>query len=399
MKFYYRDEVVNAKKAAMGEIYNLAKESLRPGQKIINFASGHPATEVLQDDFIKRYVIRALDEGDKELLQYGSHIGYQELRDQFTLFANEKGNVVKENDSVMVTYGNVEGIYLATNALINKGDRVVVEEPSYVNAIKAFMLSGAKVVSVPQEKDGVDIDALEIQFQKGAKIFYTIPNFSNPSGITMSEEKREKTYELAVKYNAVIIEDNAYGELRYRGERIRNIKEYDYTGNVIYLCSMSKLIAPSVRTGFMVADKDFINKATVIKAVSTNGGTLIIQKALSLMFAENDMYSEIDKICNLYREKMLLMENCMDRYFPDEVIHSNPDGGMYIWVTLPKGTDVENFCRESAVELHVPITPGNGFCVNGYKECTSMRFNFVKESLADIEDGICMVGGLMEKNL
>lgn len=399
MEYIFRDELIYAQKAAMGEMYNLAKDNLRPGQKIINFASGHPATDVFQDKFIKKYLNLALEEGEKDILQYGPHIGYEPLRKQFVKFANTKGTVFKEFDDLMVTYGNVEGIYLTTNILINKGDKIIVEEPSYVNAIKAFELSGAEVVSVPQENDGVNIDLLELQMRKGAKIFYTIPNFSNPSGVTMSERKRELVYELAVKYNVVIIEDNAYGDLRYRGKRLKNIKEYDQTGNVVYLCSLSKLIAPAVRTGFMVADKKLIHKASVVKAVSTNGVTTIIQKALAKMFDENDMYHEIQKICNVYSEKMILMEECMDKYFPTNVIHSSPDGGMYIWVTMPKGTDIEKFCRESAIKRNIPITPGNGFCVMGHKECTSMRFNFVKESLSDIEDGIYLVGRLMEKIL
>lgn len=399
MEFGFRDELVNAKKAAMGEIYNLAKKNLQPGNKIINFASGHPATDIFQDKFIKKYMNLALEEGEKDILQYGPHIGYEPLRKQFVEFANAKGAIVKTSDDLMITYGNVEGIYLTTNLLINKGDRVIVEEPSYVNAIKAFELSGAKVVSVPQENDGVNIELLEQQMKQGAKIFYTIPNFSNPSGITMSEEKRNSVYELAVKYNVIVLEDNAYGDLRYRGRRLKNIKEYDQTGHVVYLCSMSKLIAPAVRTGFMVADKQIIYKASVLKAVSTNGVTTIIQKALAKMFDENDMYYEIRKICDIYSEKLCLMEETMDKYFPVEVVHSRPDGGMYIWVTMPKGTNIERFCRESAIKLNIPITPGNGFCVKGYNECTSMRFNFVKESLSDIEKGIIMVGRLMEQSL
>ena len=165
----------------------------------------------------------------------------------------------------------------------------------------------------------------------------------------MSEEKRNLVYDLAVKYNVIVLEDNAYGDLRYRGKRLKNIKEYDQTGHVVYLCSMSKLIAPAVRTGFMVADEQMIYKASVLKAVSTNGVTTIIQKALAKMFDENDMYYEIQKICDIYSGKMYLMESSMDKYFPASVVHSRPDGGMYIWVTMPQGTNVEKFCRESAV--------------------------------------------------
>lgn len=395
MKYDFREEVKSAKKAAMGELYNLAKENLKPGMKIINFASGHPSTEVFQDKMIKEYFVKALGEGEKDVLQYGPHLGYAPLRSLFKDFANKKGPTVKENDDLMITYGNVEGIYIVATALLNKNDYVVVEEPSYVNAIKAFQLVGARLCSVPQENDGVDLKTLEEIFQSGCKIYYTIPNFGNPSGISMSETKREAVYKLAVKYNVLILEDNAYGELRYRGDRISNIKEYDKSGNVIYLCSMSKLIAPAMRIAFLVANKQLINKFAVIKAITTNGVSQIVQKALHIMFEENDMYVEIEKICNVYRKKLECMEDSIQKFFPQSTKCSHPDGGMYLWVTMPDGFNINHFCRRCAVELAVPMTPGNGFYIDNNPKCTSMRLNFVKESLEDIECGISKVGALL----
>lgn len=399
MEYRFKDEIVHAQKAAMGRIYNIAKQNLAEGDKLINFASGHPDTNIFQNELLEKYMLQALREGQKDILQYGPHMGYEPLRKQFKNFANAKGKIVSEKDELMITYGNVEGIFLAASALLNKGDTVIVEEPSYVNAIKAFQLLGANLESVTQDTDGVDLIELEEAMKGGAKVYYTIPNFSNPSGITMSEAKRKAVYELAVKYDVVILEDNAYGDLRYQGERIKNIKEFDITGNVIYLCSMSKLIAPAVRTGFMVADKQFIQKATVIKAVSTNGVTTIIQSALCKMFEENDMYHEIQKICAVYKERLNTMENCMQKYFPQRVKFSRPDGGMYIWVTMPEGVDINIFCEESAKKLHIPITPGTGFCMQNPEKCTSMRFNFVKESVEDIQYGIEKVGNFMRDYL
>jgi len=393
----FRDEIQRAEKAAMGEMFNLAKNNLKDGSKIINFASGHPATDVFQDEMIKKYMTLALEEGEKDILQYGPHIGYPELRYQFRIFANEKGNNIKDEDEIMITYGNCEGIFLSAFALVNKGDMVAVEEPSYVNAIKTFQITGANVVSVKQDEDGVNLESLEFTMKKGLKLFYTIPNFSNPSGITMSEKKRREVYRLAKKYNVLIIEDNAYGDLRYRGTRIKNIKEYDDDGRVIYLCSMSKLIAPAVRTGFLVASKELVNKLTIIKAISSNGVTPIIQKALAIMFDKENIYDEISKICNIYGEKMQAMIEAMNTFFPEDVVHSLPDGGMYIWVTLPKGLNIMELCRKSAVDYHIPITPGIGFCVAQGELCTSLRFNFVKENIDDIRFGIKQVGMLMEK--
>lgn len=397
MDYQFRSEVRSAKKAAMGEMYNLAKANLKIGNKMINFASGHPSTEVFQGEFIKKYINLAMKEADKEFFQYGAHAGYMPLRKTFIEFVNQKGKVVKENDDLIITYGSVEGIFLTSSALISKGDKVIVEVPSYVNAIKAFQLQGASVIGAAMDEDGVNLEELEHAMKQGAKLFYTIPNFGNPSGITMSLEKRKAVYKLATKYQVLILEDDPYGELRYKSNRIPHIKEFDIEGIVVYIGSMSKLIAPAMRTGFMIANKTFIDKVISIKAVSTNGLTNIIQYALWKMFEENDMYMQIQKICDVYAKKLFLMEESMDQYFPEVVKHSSPDGGMYIWVTMPDGIDIEEFCKESAIKFHIPITPGNGFCVVSPEKCTSMRFNFVKESMEDIKYGIRTVGKLMRQ--
>ncbi|RKI87623.1 PLP-dependent aminotransferase family protein [Parablautia intestinalis] len=396
MDYRFRDEVFNAKKAAMGEMYNLAKEHLRDGDKLINFASGHPSTEVFQDKLIKRYLNLTMEVAEKDILQYGAHAGYLPLRQTFKKFVNEKGNVVKPEDDLIITYGSVEAIFLTALALVNKGDKVIVEVPSYVNAIKSFQIQGAEVIGVPMQDDGVDLEKLESAMRQGAKLFYTVPNFGNPSGITMSLSKRKEVYELGVRYQVLIVEDDPYGDLRYRNERIPHIKEFDTEGAVAYINSMSKLIAPAMRVGFLVANKEFIKRIIPIKAVSTNGVTSIIQFALWKMFEENDMYAQIQKICDVYSKKLFLMEKSMDKYFPEGVKHSSPDGGMYIWVTLPDGTDIGKLCKESAIQLHIPITPGNGFCVVEPESCTSLRFNFVKESLEDIDYGIQKIGKLMQ---
>lgn len=399
MEYQFRSEIRNAKRAAMGEMFNLAKEHLKEGDRLINFASGHPSTEVFQDEMIKKYINLAMEEADKELFQYGAHAGYMPLRQTFKKFTNAKGKVVKSEDDLIITYGSVEAIFLTTSALVGKGDKVIVEIPSYVNAIKSFQIQGAEVLGVPMEDDGVNLNELELAMRQGVKLFYTVPNFGNPSGITMSLEKRKAVYELAVKYQVLILEDDPYGDLRYRNDRLPHIKEFDTEGVVAYISSMSKLIAPAMRVGFLVADKEFIKRIIPIKAVSTNGVTSIIQYALWRMFEENDMYEQIQKICDVYAKKLFLMEESMDKYFPKVVRHSSPDGGMYIWVTLPEGSDVQKFCKESSVQLHIPITPGNGFCIVEPEKCTSMRFNFVKESMEDIAYGIEQVGNLMEETL
>lgn len=395
MKYQFRNEVAGIKKAAMGEMFQLAKENLDDKGKIINFASGHPDTEMLQDNFIRKYISMAIEKFDLNNFEYEVQ-GYGPLLYTLKEFVNQKGYVIKSEDDVMVTYGSTEAVYLTASALVGYGDKVIVENPSYVNAIKAFQLLGAEIIGVHMEEDGVNIDELEkIIKYGGVSLFYTIPNFGNPSGITMSYKKRKAVYELAKKYHVPILEDNIYGELRYRGERLPNIKEFDTEGVVIYVGSVSKVIAPAMRIGYIAANKKFIKHVILLKEASTNGILCITQYALWKMLKESDIYDQIQKIRDVYAKKLFLMEESMDKYFPKAVRHSLPDGGMYIWVTLPEGSDVQRFCEESAIQLHIAITPGNEFCVMESEKCTSMRFNFVKESLEDIAYGIERVGNFM----
>lgn len=204
---------------------------------------------------------------------------------------------------------------------------------------------------------------------------------------------------MARKYHVPILEDNIYGELRYRGERLPNIKDFDTEGVVVYIGSVSKVIAPAMRIGYIVANKEFIKHITLLKETSTNEMSYIMQYALYKMLEENDAYAQIREICDVYAKKLSLMEESMDKHFPKTVRRSSPDGGMYIWVTLPEGLDVQKFCEESAIQLHIPITPGNEFCAIEPEKCTSMRFNFAKESLENIAHGIEQVGNLMRIRL
>ena len=395
MKYQFREEVAHAEKAAMGRMYHLAADHMKPGDHLINFASGHPSPEVFRDDMIRAYIDKAFATNGRDILQYGPHLGLPSLRRAFRAFVNAKGDTLKDSDDIIVTYGSVEAFSLIASALLSHGDRVVVEVPTYVNAIKYFQLYGADIIGVALEEDGVDIGALEAAFQQGAKIFYTVPNFSNPTGVTTSEKKRKAVAALANRYHVLVIEDNVYGDLRYRGNRIPNIKEFDTDGYVAYASSVSKITAPGLRIGFLAADRELINRVIPIKAVTTNGVNPILQQALAFMFEEHDMYEEIEKVNAVYREKMMTMLDAMNRYFPAGVRHSSPDGGMYIWVTMPEGTDIGAFCEASAVRLCIPLTPGQGFYVKDPEKCTSMRLNFAKESLEDIRYGIQKVGELM----
>ena len=396
MKFEFRKEVASAKKAAMGEMYNIAKANSHQGEKIINFASGHPDTGVFQDDMIKKYINESLFESEKDFFQYGPHAGYLPLRNNLKDFVNSKGNICGKNDDILVTYGAAEAFFLASVSIINNGDRLIVDDPGYVNAINCFRMLGAEIIGIPIENDGPDINRLEEAMKNGAKIYYTVPNFGNPSGVTTSLAKRKEICALAKKYNVLVLEDDVYGRLRYKGVAIPSLKEIDTNENIVYIGSMSKLIAPAMRIGFMIGSKKFIDKTIILKGITSNGVNSILQCAVSKILEKEDMDKLINRLCSIYGERLDCMERSMKLFFPDGVIWGVPDGGMYIWVKMPYGTDVEMLCRRLSEAL-VPVTPGTGFCIADSERNRGMRFNFIKENVEDIQSGIKKVGVVMKK--
>ena len=394
INYLLKSELFNANKAVMGQMCSLARENLKESQKMYNFALGHPSPEFFSDKLIQKYIIQVMDENPKQILQYGSHLGYEPLRNLLKDYLGKSGNYCNINDDIMITYGATEAIYLAATAFINHGDKVAIDEPGYVNAIKAIRILGGNVQGIPMEADGVNLKELERAFMDGAKFYYTVPNYANPSGITMSLEKRKEVYRLALKYNVPIIEDDAYGSLRYEGERISSIKELDDEGIVVYIGTMSKIIAPGMRIGYMVANGDLLKKIVSIKAVSSNGVTNITQCAMYKLMLENDLHVIINNICMEYRNRMIRMEEAIKKYCHAEIKCSHPTGGMFLWVTLPEGHDARVFCQTLALRYHVAVTPGNGFYTDENKICRDMRFNCVSENINDITNGIRLVGEL-----
>lgn len=396
MEYRFREEIVNAKKAAMGKMYNLAKQNLQPDQKIINFASGYPAEETFPRKKLNELFSRIIsDRYDVQLLQYSPHKGYEPLIQNIKKFLNYNRKLVRDEEDIIITYGSTEGIFLSSFAFLSRGDRIIVEDPTYVNAIKIFQILGAEIVGVPMENDGLNLDIFETEIKKGAKLVYLIPNFNNPSGITTSLEKRKEILRLAYKYNVPIIEDDPYGYLRYRGVSVANIKELDDYGNVIYIGTMSKTIAPAMRIGYIVARKKVIDKLTVLKAFHSNGVSYILQQVTAQLLEDDYVQKHIMSICKIYEEKLLQFEKNIVTYLPETIKYLKPDGGIFAWITFPENINMYEMCRKSAIELHVAMTPGSGFCVSNSDRCNSVRINFVKESLANIEKGIIEIASIL----
>lgn len=397
MKYDLTQKMYDTKVPMIRRIGEMAKQNLKPEDRFISFSGGMPAPAALPVEMVQKYSKEVLEEEGVPILQYGPHSGYEPLKAEIRKFINKKELIAKDDDEILITYGSSEGLYLMANAFINPGDTVIVEDPTYLNALNVFDMHGAKIIGVPVEDDGVDIVALEEVMKKGAKFFYTIPTFGNPTGITMSREKRKAVYELAQKYQIPVLEDNPYGYLRFSGEGIETIKSYDTQGAVVYAGTMSKIISPGMRLGFLCMNKELYQKMLALKGNGAGANVNWSQYTIAKILQNVDIDAHIERVARLYAEKAKLMLDKMEECFHPLVKFTKPEGGMFIWVTLPAGIKSLPFCEEAAKELHISIVPGSGFCVNNPDECTSMRFNFTLSSEEEIIYGIEKIGELTYK--
>lgn len=395
MDYKINENLCQAKLSIIRRITDLAQAEKKPGDRVVLFSSGQPADEAIPLEMVKEYTARVIDKYGCEVLQYGGHKGYPALIPEIRRFLNKDGTVASGDDDFVITYGSSEAIFAVGSAFIRPGDRVIVEDPTYLNATNSFRYCGAVLVPVKTDPDGVNLEALEEAMKGGAAFFYTIPNFGNPSSITMSLEKRKAVHKLAVKYQIPILEDNPYGYLRFSGnEYIPPIKSFDREGIVLYMGTFSKIVAPGMRCGFLCANKELIPRFVVFKGVSSSGNINWSQYIITEFLKNVDMNEHISRISAIYEKKALAMYNKMKECFHPAVQYTMPQGGMFIWAKLPDGVSATDFCLEAAKRLKIAVVPGNDFFIGSPEDCSFIRLNFSKPSVEDIEYGIEKLGEL-----
>ena len=389
---------VRMKGVKASAVREILKVTGQPG--VISLAGGNPAPESFPVEEIKKIAAQILENEPVAALQYGVSEGFPLLRELVKKRLLEKFGIGKDTDDLIIVSGAQQGADLATKALINEGDGVVCEEPSFIGCLNTFRTYNAKLYGVPMNSDGMDVDKLEqvLKENKNIKMIYTIPTFQNPSGITSSLAVRKRMLELAVQYNVVILEDNPYGELRFAGEDVPAIKSMDTTGNVIYIGSFSKVFAPGVRLAYMMFDKGIAEKIVVGKQATDVHTNNLSQMLAAYYMRDYDMDVAIEKSRKLYQHRCNYMLECMDRYFPDCVTYTRPEGGIFIWVTLPEGMDSSALFKE-AVEQKVAFVPGNAFMTNLDKPCNAFRLNYSTMPDDKIEQGIKLLGELLKQKL
>ena len=378
------NKMADMKPSAIREIF----KSLTDPQ-IIAFAAGNPAPESFPTEFIAKTAEKIMREQAVTALQYSITEGWPKLREAVADRIKTKFGCGKEFDGTIITTGGQQGIELCCKALCDEGDVVICEEPSFIGALNAFRSIGAKPVGVPLEDDGINIEALEKTAKENprAKLLYVIPTFQNPAGITTSLEKRKAIYEIAKKYHLVILEDNPYGELRFGGTDVPTIKSLDEDGIVVYCGSFSKILSAGMRVGFVCAPGPILQKMVVAKQVEDVHTNIFFQLICTEFMTAFDMDGHIRKTSELYKKKCGLMLSALDEKMPDYVKYTRPDGGLFLWCTLPDRIDIPTFVAK-ALENKVAVVPGSAFASDQNAVTHSFRLNYSTPSDEQIVRGI-----------
>ncbi len=388
------------------QIRELLKVTQRPG--MISFGGGLPAPDVFPVQRFEEACHKVLTQQASAALQYGETEGYKPLRE---LIASnmERYGIKAKLENVLITSGSQQALDLIGKLFINRGDRVLLEAPTYLGALQAFNMYGAEYESVPIDDDGLRTELLEKPLRSGPKFMYVLPNFQNPAGTTLSEGRRHELVLLADRYGIPIVEDDPYGQLRYEGEHLTPLvvldrenlrRDQGYSiGNVIYLSTFSKTLAPGLRLGWIVAPPEIISKLTQLKQGTDLHTSTFAQFVAYEVARDGFLDKHVKLIRHIYSERRDVMLQALKEFFPAEVTWTHPKGGLFLWVTLPEGLDMQALFK-SAIEQNVAFVPGDSFYANDGREGSRhMRLNFSNAAPEQIREGIRRLAAAVKGHL
>lgn len=370
--------------------------------EVISLAGGMPDPATFPTEELNEVVKQILAKNSACALQYSSTEGLTELR-EFILNWLDEAKEKAGLDNIMITSGSQQGLDLVSKVLLNPGDTLIVELPSYLAALNAFRSYGGEMAGIPMDDEGMQIDILEETLtklkndRKKVKFIYTISNFQNPAGVTMSLARRKKILEVAKKYEVLILEDNPYDKLRFEGEPIPSIYSLDNEGYVISLGTFSKILCPGLRLAWILGNKEIIEKLVIMKQATDLCTTVLNQLIAYEYCCQNDIDKNIESNVEIYRRKRNGMLEALDKYFPVEVTWTKPQGGFFVFATLPEYIDTGEMFKE-AIEENVAYVPGGPFFADG-KGQNTMRLSFCFPSVEDIDEGIKRLGKIIKKRI
>lgn len=369
------------------------------GPNVISFAGGYPDRSLFPTQQLNQAFKHSFNSGDTELLQYASTQGYLPLREKIAARLRATG-IPTRADNIMMTQGAQQGLDLVARLMLDPGDGLVVEAPTYLGALAAFNAYQPTYYEIPMQDDGMDINALQrVLMSHKVKFIYTVPDFQNPTGVVMSVAKRQALIRLANQYDVMILEDNPYRDLRYDGKPLPTIKSFDTQGRVVYLGSFSKILSPSLRMGWLVAAPDLLQELLALKGGSDLESSNLTMHGIDAYMAENDLDAHITEIQNCCREKKNAMVAAMNRYLPDEAHFTNPDGGFFLWLTMPAGSDMGAFMKQHLLpESNISYVPSANLYATS-AQVNGARLNFTGPTLEQIDTGIKALGDALKTAL
>jgi 2-aminoadipate transaminase len=382
-------------------IRELLKMSNQPG--FISFGGGFPAPEVFPIEAFRAACNKVLLENGLSALQYSVSEGLYALREMIVERSLPSGQKITP-ENVMITTGSQQALDLIGKIFINRGDRILVESPTYIGALQAWNAYGAEYISISSDENGVNTDEVEAALQQKPKFMYVIPTFQNPTGVTISLERRKRIVELGNKYGVFIVEDDPYGQLRFEGEHLPTIGALDcqernspgvYDGNIIYLSTFSKILAPGLRLAWVIAAADVIQKLVLAKQ-GTDLHSSTFNQYIAWELGKGDFLDQhIKKICQVYHERRDVMLDALEEHMPKGIQWTRPDGGLFLGVNLDARLNSRDVLAE-AVKEKVVIIPGDSFFpLNGGEN--TMRLNFSNASPELINEGISRLGLVLRR--
>ncbi|MEG2376951.1 MAG: PLP-dependent aminotransferase family protein [Clostridia bacterium] len=391
MNIKFSDRISTLRPSAIREILKVTQDP-----SVISFAAGNPAPESFPAREMQKIAVDLFENRSAVALQYGVSEGYGPLRELTAARIKNKYGIGKSFDGLIITSGGQQVVEIAAKILLNEGDAVLCETPSFIGALNAFRSYNANLVGIPMDEHGMNMEVLEEKLKStpNVKLIYTIPTFQNPSGTTMSLSRRKELLALAEKYNVIILEDSPYFELRYEGDDIPCIKSLDESGRVIYAGSYSKVLSPGIRIGFACAHSDIIAKMTVGKQVSDVHTNLFFQMITAEYLEKCDIDTHIKEIRKIYKSRAKVMADAMDEGFGARASFKRAEGGLFLWCSMPEGYDGMEYCRRIGA-AKVAAVPGASFSVDESEVSPSFRLNFSLMSEDVIKRGIGIMADVM----
>jgi len=385
MEKLFADRITDVPRSFIREIL---KDALVPGT--ISFAGGLPNRDLFPGKAIKAATDKVFERYGNDLFQYSNSEGLRELREFIANRYQQQQGLNIDPDDILITSGSQQGLDLLGKTLLNDGDGLIVEEPGYLGAIQAFSIYRPTFLPITVSELGMDTDKLvSCLTSNKPKLFYTVPNFQNPSGITYPKNNREAIAKLIEGTSTLLIEDNPYGDLRFEGEHLPSFANY-LPKNTVLLGSFSKTIVPGFRIGWITGPKPLMEKLLIAKQASDLHTNQLSQCIILQYLQDNDLDQHIQAIITAYGSQKNCMIEAIKQHFPDSVSYTNPEGGMFLWATLPEGQSALKLFEQAAKEK-VIFVPGDPFYI-GRKNVNTLRLNFSCTDIATTQKGIERLG-------